>query len=517
MGVSLFQLLAAFLVCYLLICAIRVLNWAWFSPKKLEKCLKEQGLKGNSYRFINGDYKEMEDAKQEAKSKPISFEDDIKTRVIPFYLSTVKKYGPECFFWNGPKATILVTEPELVKEVFNKNYVYQKKKQLNPLTKLISHGVANMDGEKWAKHRKIINSAFHIHKLKLMVPAFYWSCDEMLDGWEKSMSSKGSCELDVWPCIQTLTSNAISRTVFGSSYEEGRKVFELQRELTEHVNKALQSIYMPGWRYVPTKRNKRMKDIEKEIQSSTRAIVTKRLKAMETGEAQEEDLLGILLESNFRKIKEYGNHKFGMTGDEVVEECKLFYFAGQENPAVFLVWTLILLSKHRDWQTRARKEVLQVFGNQAPNADGLNNLKVVNMILYEVLRLYAPVPLLSRRVCEDTTLGKFRLPKGVQVSLPTILLHHDPKIWGEDAMEFNPERFSEGLSKAQKTQGIFFPFGWGPRTCVGQTFALMEAKMVLAMILQRFCFELSPSYTHAPHTVSILQPQHGANLILHKL
>ncbi|XP_057471519.1 cytochrome P450 72A397-like [Actinidia eriantha] len=510
-----FALLACTLI--LSIWAWSVLNWVWLRPKKLERCLRKQGLKGNSYRLLYGDLKENSMMTKEVKSRPINLSDDILPRVMPFIHKSAVIHGNNSFMWFGPTPRVNIMDPELVKEVLLKNFNY-KKPRINPLIKFLNNGLANHDDELWEKHRKIINPAFHLEKLKHMLPAFYLSCCEMISKWESLVSAEGSREFDVWPCLQALTSDVISRTAFGSNYEEGRRIFQLQAEQSELTVQAISSVYIPGWRFMPTKRNKRMREIDNEVKASLRCMIDKRIKAIMAGEASNDDLLGIMLESNLREIKQHGNSKkVGMSIDEVIEECKLFYFAGQETTSALLVWTMVLLSQYQNWQQRAREEVLQVFGSDKVNFDGLNHLKIVTMILYEVLRLYPPLVQMSRTIYEDTKLGGLSLPTGVLVGLPIIRLHHDRDIWGDDVKEFNPERFSEGLSKATKNQVSFFPFSWGPRVCIGQNFAMLEAKMAVAMILKHFSFELSPSYTHAPFTVITLRPQHGAHLILKKL
>ncbi|CAN6446456.1 unnamed protein product [Victoria cruziana] len=226
------------------------------------------------------------------------------------------------------------------------------------------------------------------------------------------------------------------------------------------------------------------------------------------------DLLGLLLESNKNHDESGGK---GMTRDEVIGECRLFYFAGQETTAVLLTWTMLLLSMHPSWQVRARDEVLEVCGKSTPSFDGLVHLKTVTMILYEALRLYPPAAFIDRYTYKTVSIGGLTIPPGVRLLLPIILIHHDKQFWGDDAAEFKPERFSSGVSNASMHQMAYFPFSSGPRICLGQSFALIEAKMALAMILQHFSFELSPSYIHAPHTVVTLQPQYGAPIIFHRV
>lgn len=142
----------------------------------------------------------------------------------------------------------------------------------------------------------------------------------------------------------------------------------------------------------------------------------------------------------------------------------------------------------------------------------------MNMIINECLRLYPPAISLIRQVKRVVKLGHFKLPGTVKVLISILSIHNDPKVWGQEAHQFKPERFSEGIATATKNNiAAFLPFGIGPRACVGSNFAIVEAKIALAMILQRYAFTLSPGYVHSPTQVLTTRPQYGVQVILHSL
>ena len=142
----------------------------------------------------------------------------------------------------------------------------------------------------------------------------------------------------------------------------------------------------------------------------------------------------------------------------------------------------------------------------------------MSMIINETLRLYTPTLSVLRIVEREARLGKLILPANLSLYIPPLALHHDPQIWGEDVHLFKPERFSEGVAKATNNNiAAFFPFGMGPRTCVGMNFATNEAKIALSMILQRYSFTISPTYVHSPVQHFTLRPQHGIQVLLHPL
>ncbi|KAL7103826.1 hypothetical protein ACP275_08G203600 [Erythranthe tilingii] len=496
--------------------AVKVLNWVWFRPRKLEKFLREQGLNGKPYRPFLGDLKDYVTAVKSEQRRTIELSDDIIPHIFTYYHEIINKYGENSFVWFGPWPRLNITDPELIKEILRKPDIFQK--PVPKTGKIFTGGLLLHEGEKWAKHRKIINPAFTVDKLKNMVPAIGVSCSKMVEKLKAMINDEGWCETDMWPWLEDLTGDMISRTAFGSSHEQGTKIFHLQAERLKLTVQIVQFLFIPGWRYLPTKVNRKIKAMNEEIQSLLKGIIEKRQKAMDRGEATGgDDLLGILMESNSRFTEEDGNKNKGMSIEDVIEECELFYLVGSETTASLLVWTIVLLCKHPEWQTEAREEVNRVFGNSEPTFEGLNHLKIVTMILQEVLRLYTPAPMTVRGPTETVKLGKMTIPSGVHMTILLGLLHRDPTIWGDDANEFNPHRFLEGFSKAAKTQSAFIPFSSGPRVCIGQNFAMIQAKMGLAMILKSFSLELSPSYLHAPFPILTIQPQYGAPLILRSL
>ncbi|KAI9079815.1 hypothetical protein K1719_038225 [Acacia pycnantha] len=179
-----------------------------------------------------------------------------------------------------------------------------------------------------------------------------------------------------------------------------------------------------------------------------------------------------------------------------------------------MTWALLLLAKHQEWQSKAREEVLRVLGkNQFPLADKLNDLKIIGMIINETLRLYPPAMMIMRQTSKKVMVGSLSVPAKTDLFLALAAIHHDKEIWGEDCNEFNPNRFSE----PRRHIAAFFPFGLGPRTCVGQNLAMVEAKISLAMIIRDYSSSVSPTYCHSPIFFLLLQPQHGAQILFRRI
>ncbi|KAL9399376.1 hypothetical protein Peur_008337 [Populus x canadensis] len=508
----LIKLLAISFLALVLLLKIAVL--LWWRPRRIEHHFAKQGIRGPPYRFFIGNVKELVEMMLKASSQPMPFSHNILPRVLSFYHHWKKIYGATFLVWFGPTVRLTVSDPDLIREIFTSKSEFYEKIEAHPLVKqLEGDGLLSLKGEKWAHHRKIIAPTFHMENLKLLVPVVAKSVTDMLEQWS-TVSNSDEVEIEVSEWFQTLTEEVITRTAFGSSYEDGKAIFRLQAQQMVLAAVAFQRVLIPGYRFFPSKRNVNSWKLDKEIRRSLMKLVERRREGSsiinETHRQGPKDLLGLMIQAS--------NSSKDVTVHDIVEECKSFFFAGKQTTSNLLTWTTVLLAMHPQWQVQAREEVLRVCGSRdIPTKDDVVKLKTLTMILNESLRLYPPTIATIRRSKADVELGGYKIPRGTELLIPILALHHDQSIWGHDANEFNPRRFSNGVARAAKHHVAFIPFGLGVRTCIGQNLAILQAKLTLAIILQRFSFRLATSYQHAPTVLMLLYPQHGAPIIFQRL
>ncbi|XP_038713597.1 cytochrome P450 CYP749A22-like [Tripterygium wilfordii] len=510
---SLAILLSSSFLLYLVFTLIKFLRKVWWTPFRIQSLMASQGIQGPPYKFIYGNTKAILSMRSKSISKPMDhLSHDTFSYVLPDISSWFNKYGMNFLVWYGTEASLMVSESELFKEILNDRKTCPKRDSQAYGKKLVGDGLVTSNGEKWAKMRKLANYAFHAESLKNMIPAMISSAEVMIERWRNHEGK----EIEVYEEFRLFTSEVISRTAFGSSYIEGKNIFDMLRKLTVLMSRNDLKVPLPIISKIYKSRDEiEAEKLEKGIRESVLEIIKKREEKMRTGEAKDygSDFLGVLVKAYHEK-----DESKKISFEDLIDECKTFYVSGQETTNSLLAWTIMILAIHTDWQEKARKEVLMIFGHKKPNSDGIARLKMMSMIINETLRLYSPVLVLHRKTSREARLGKLTLPAGIQLQVPIIALHHDSNIWGEDAHLFKPERFSEGVAKATNNNvTAYFPFGAGPRTCVGVNFAITEAKIALSMILQCYNFTLSPAYVHSPHHVLTLCPQHGVQVILHSL
>lgn len=219
----------------------------WWKPRRTERHFLRQGIRGPPYRFFIGNFKELVGMMLAASSRPMpNLSHNILPRVLSFYHHWNKFYGSTFLIWFGPIPRLTVSDPDMIREIFTSNSQFYEKNQAHPLVKqLEGDGLLTLKGPKWAHHRKIISPTFHIDNLKLFVPVLARAVANMLHNWS---DIDAEVEIEVFDFFQTLTEDVITRTAFGSSYEDGKAIFKLQTQQMILAAQAFQKVFIPGYR-----------------------------------------------------------------------------------------------------------------------------------------------------------------------------------------------------------------------------------------------------------------------------
>ncbi|KAJ0974918.1 hypothetical protein J5N97_016883 [Dioscorea zingiberensis] len=368
------------------------------------------------------------------------------------------------------------------------------------------------NGQDWFHQRHIVAPHFMGEKLKGFF-GYMVECSKETMKELHAVIGSGEREVEIGQYMTKLTADIIARAEFDRNYDMGEKILHLLERMQDLTAQASSHLWFPGSRFFPSKYRKEIKELRRKVEKGIMEIMENKRENEELGRSpssRKEGLLQVLLSESEKKGNKDG---FSYTQQLIMDEIKTFFFAGHDTSSLLLTWTIMLLATNPSWQERARSEVVEVCGQAPLSIDHLSKFTLLQMIINESLRLYPPATLLPRMVFQDMTLGDLHIPKGLSVWIPVLAIHHNKELWGEDADEFNPEGFA-GRSFAQTRN--FLPFASGPRNCVGQAFAIMEAKIILAMLLSNFSFTISKNYRHAPVNVLTLKPKYGVPVYLKK-
>ncbi|KAM4871576.1 cytochrome P450 4A6-like [Thomomys bottae] len=434
-------------------------------------------------------------------------------------LSRVEKFPGACPYWLwGSKARFIIYDPDYMKVILGRSDpkshgIYKF------VAPWIGHGLLLLNGQTWFEHRRMLTPAFHYDILKPYVGIMVDSVQVMLDKWEKLSVQDNS--LEIFEPISLMTLDSIMKCAFGhqeciqvdrnsKSYIQAvmdlnNLIFDRLRNVF-HQNDVIYSLTSSG------RTHHRACQLAHE--HTDKVINQRKAQLQDEGELEKVrkkrrlDFLDILL---FAKMENGSS----LNDKDLRAEVDTFMFEGHDTTASALSWIFYALATHPEHQQKCREEVQGLLGDGASVTwESLDMMTYTTMCIKEALRLYPPVPTVSRDLSKPVTFPDGRsLPKGVSVSLSFYSLHHNPRVWPNPEL-FDPFRFAPDFLRHSHS---FLPFSGGSRNCIGQHFAMNELKVAVALTLLRF--ELLPDPTRVPILIPrlVLKSKNGIHLRLRKL
>ncbi|MFC7215310.1 cytochrome P450 [Saliphagus sp. GCM10025334] len=393
-------------------------------------------------------------------------------RPYEFMTETAREYG-DIVSWNDPIGPVYqLNHPDYIEHVLVANNQHYVKGSLfqNTLRPITGNGILNSEGAVWRRNRHLLQPAFHPNRIREYATMMTDISLETTESWTDGETLQFHEEMS------TLTLRVVARALFGVGIDERLGVvssalddFMLASETLSHY------ILPPG---IPTPSRRRIERARERLDSLIYDLIDER-----RANPTDNDVISKLLEVE----TEGGDH---LSDEQIRDEVTTLLLAGHETTALSLTFTAYLLSTHPAVEGRLVEELETVLEGELPTMADLEDLTYTERVVKESMRLYPPVPSIVREAVKPDLIGGYEIPPGATVQMHQWVVHRDPR-WYDDPLAFRPERWTDEM-ESELPKLAYFPFAAGPRRCIGDRFAMLEARLLLATIYQRHHLELVP-------------------------
>jgi cytochrome P450 len=416
---------------------------------------------------------------------------------LGFYHRCADEYGDVVRINIAHVPVYLIVHPRDIETVLiTKAANFTKSADYRALSRVLGQGLLTSEGDFWQRQRGLIQPAFHRQNILSYASVMTGAAKRMLDSW------KDAGERNLHEDMMRVTLEIVAQCLYGAEVSGAAdRVGKAMEVVTDRfVTNASQALIFPF--DIPVVFARKEWRAIRELNEIIGSIIRKRHSSKE----QRDDLLDMLL-----RVRDADGKP--MSDAQLRDEVMTLFLAGHETTAIALSWACYLVSQHPEIETKLAEELKNVLGARVPTPEDLPRLRYTEMVMKETLRLYPAVWGIGRRAIAECELGGYRVPAGSNIFILQWRTQRDARFF-PDPERFEPERWREDPVRTGKIPRFaYFPFGGGPRVCVGASFATMEATLLLAMIQQNFHLELFPNHPIEIFASVTLRPKHGIRMI----
>jgi cytochrome P450 len=414
---------------------------------------------------------------------------------LDFALRCAREYGDVVRLRVGTMVIYLLNHPDAIEQVLRRDHrLFRKDKGTRMLSSFLGEGLLTSEGETWRRQRRLAQPAFLLDQVQKYAAVMVACTERALADWRPGQTR------DVHADLMRLALDIVGETLFGARVAASAdRVAWALGVIMEHF--ASPAGLFPLLGRLPTPANRRYRRAVKELDAVMYEMITRR----RADGPQGDDLLARLLTAR----DEDGR---GMTDRQLRDELVTLFLAGHETTALALSFTFYLLARHPDAEARLAAELDEVLAGRPPTGADVARLCYTEWVVKEAMRLYPPAPAIGREALADCEVAGYPVRKGTQISLVQWVVHRDPR-WYDDPEAFQPDRWDNDLAR-RLPRCAYFPFGDGPRICIGNQFAMIEAVLVLATVAQRYRLELVSDKPLELLPSITLRPKHGIKFVV---